>query len=61
MTKVPADSGGEGTADIEESVLLEGLREHADVLEVNNPDTASRNVEEEVVLGDVGVIDKEII
>ena len=27
----------------------------------NNPDTASRDVEEEVVLGDVGVIDGEII
>lgn len=57
MTTVPAGGGGEGTADIEESVVLEGLRKQADVLEVNNPDTASRNVEEEVVLGDVGVID----
>jgi hypothetical protein len=40
---------------------LEGLREHADVLEVNNPDTASRDIDEEVILADVGVIDCEII
>jgi hypothetical protein len=60
MIKVNADGGGEGTG-MEESELLEGLREHADVLEVNNPDFVSRGVEEKVVLGDVRVIDAAII
>jgi hypothetical protein len=61
MTKELADVVGQGMADIKKSVLLEGFREHADVLEVNNPDTASRDVDEEVILADVGVIDREII
>lgn len=61
MTKVPANGGGKRPAGVEESVLLEGLREHADVLEVNNPDTAGGDVEKEVVLADVGVINGEII
>jgi hypothetical protein len=48
MTRLPADGGGEGTG-MEESELLEKLREQANVLEVNNTDTVSGDVEEEVV------------
>lgn len=45
---------GKVLANIEEGVGLEFPREHADVLEVYDPDTFVR-VEEEVVLMDVGV------
>ena len=64
MTKVLADAGNKGTRDIEKAVRLEGLREHADVLEVNDADTLRRGVRdvaEEVVLADVGMIYGEII
>lgn len=55
MAKKVAHVAGEGAADIKESVLLEDLRKHGDVLEVNNPDTTSRDVDEEIILADVGV------
>ena len=50
-----ADAGGKGFASIEEAVGTEGLWEHADVLEVDDADSA--RVEEEVLLLDVGVVD----
>jgi len=46
MTKVSADSGGKGIAD---------------VLEVDDPDMSSLDVVEEVVLVNVGMIDEEIV
>lgn len=46
-----------GIVNVEECVLLEGLREHADMLEVNNSDTASRDIDNEIIVADVGVID----
>ena len=61
MTKILADGGGEGTRDIEKAIHLEGLREHAEVLEVDNADTSSHDVEEEVVHANFGMIDGEII
>ena len=61
MTKVSADGSGKGIADIEEGVGLEGLQEHADVLEVNDIDISSPDVIEEVVLANVGMIDEEIV
>jgi len=44
MTKVSADGGGTGIADIEKGVGLEGLWEHADVLEVDDPDISGPGV-----------------
>jgi len=61
MTKVSADGGGKGTAGIEEGVGLEGLREHADVLEVNDPDISCLDVVEEVDLANIGMIDEEVV
>ena len=61
MTEVSANGGGKGIADIEESVGLEGFREHADVLEVDDPDISSPGVVEEVVLANVGMIDEEVV
>lgn len=55
IAKFSADAGGEGLANIEEGVGLEDLREHADVLEVDDADFA--RVKEEVLLLDVGVVD----
>ena len=55
MTEFSADTGGKVLVDIEEGVGLEVLREHADVLEVDDPDIVAR-VKEEVLL-DVGVVD----
>jgi len=61
MPEVSAYCGGKGIADIKEGVGLEGLREYADVLEVNDPDISSPNIVEEVVLANVGMIDEEIV
>ena len=55
IAKFTADAGCKGLANIEEGVGLEDLREHADVLEVDDADFV--RVEEEVVLLDVGVVD----
>ena len=60
MTKVLADAGNKGTRDIEKAVCMEGLREHADVLEVNDADTLRRNVRD-VAEEVVGMIYGEII
>ena len=56
MSRVPADVGGKGIRDIEKAVRLEGLWEHADVLEAKDGDTLRqdvRDIVEEVVLADV--------
>lgn len=55
VAKFEAHADGKGPGTIEEGEGLEGLREHADVLEVDDVDFV--RVEEEVLLLDVGVVD----
>ena len=59
-TKVSANSSGE-EIDIEESVLLEGLREHFDVFKIHDADTFGRDVDQKVVLANVGMVYGEFI
>ena len=61
IIKVAVDGCSKGIANIEEAVPLEGLWEHADVLEVNDVETSSLDVEEEVAFANVGVTDGELI
>ncbi len=58
-----ADDQGvcEGIVDIEEAVLLEGFLEDTNVLEVDDTDTSSHDVDEEVVLANVGIVYGELI
>jgi len=55
------DSSSKRTSDVEKGECLEGFRENADVLEVNDADTPSRDVVEEIMVGDVGMIDGEFV
>jgi len=56
MTKVSAYGGSKAIADTEE-----GLRKHADVLEVDDPDFPGPDVAKELVLANVRMIDDEIV
>lgn len=42
IAKFPADACGKGHVNIEEGECLEDLREHADMLKVDDPDCPSR-------------------
>ena len=55
VAKFATNAGGKGRANIEEGESLEDLREHADVLEVDDVDFV--RVKEEVLLLDVGAVD----
>ena len=55
LAKPFAHLSGEGHANVKVSIALEDLREHADVLEIYNPETIL--VEKEVVRLDVRVAD----
>ena len=59
-TKVSANRSGE-EIDTEESVLLEGLREHSDVLKIHDADTFGRGVDQKVVLANVRMVYGEFI
>ena len=54
-TEASANSSGK-EIDTEESVLLEGLREHSDVFKIHDADTFGRDVDQKVVLANVGMV-----
>ena len=55
-----ANSSGE-EIDTEESVLLEGLREYPYVLKIHDADTFGCDIDEKVVLANIGMVYGELI